>query len=188
MIQNILNYDTFSYLFILFQVIILYNYILKKQSLIYIVFLAIITASSIATRFPNILSLCFIPLIILCFHYKKEKILAFKRIFLFIILTIIFYFSLVYFVFHDLPKFINSFSDNISNTGYSLLDLIKSYVNGFVQIVLNSFLILGLFFFYYKKPIKTLNKIFYFTPIALFLIYYYFFIFNYSFGWKLSLV
>jgi hypothetical protein len=69
------------------------------------------------------------------------------------------------------------------------MELIKSYFNGFLQIALYTTVLLISFLYYkFKNDFYPNRKIDYFIGTILFIAFYYFVIFNKSFGWQLSLL
>jgi hypothetical protein len=187
MIQNILNYDTFSYFALIVLICVLINYF-KNSSVTKVLFLGILSAVAIGFRFPNIIVIPILMFLLLLVNYLNFRKTIWKDLLIYCSTVALSYSLIVLLFFGSYSDYTQSLTSDVSDSGYQMIDLLKSYFNGFLQIILYTTLILFAFLYYkFKENLFPNRKIDYLIGILFFIIFYYFLIFNKSFGWQLSL-
>ncbi len=153
---NILGYDSFSFLSIIIVAVLTINY-LKEYSYKNLLLLSISVAFSIAFRFPNIVLIPIMSLVIVCqgFYFKKINFVKHNLTFLFSIGII--YSLLVLWSYNSFGLFKEEFIKALRDTNeqHGLSKLINTYIYHLGKIIRNASVIIAFYALYvYLKPVK----------------------------------
>jgi len=186
--QNILNYDTFTYLLTFVHIIILIKYI-KNPTYWKIGILSLFSALAIGFKFPTIVLPFLTCIILLVFHLiNKQYKTAFRHILYYIILFLFFYLSSVFVFFKDLTTYSQLIFDSSDKVGYSISHLIIGYLRSIVSILIFLCILIFLFFQFREYQKDRIFKFKYLIILVIFFALYITIVFNMRLAWRTAIL
>ena len=186
--QYILNYDTFAYFFIFIHIIILIRYI-QNCNYWHLILLSFISAISVGFKLPLIILPVLVCGILLVYHLLNSKLkAAIFHIFVYILLFLFFYFTIIYLIFGDINVYYTKIFESSDQVGYTFSHLMIGYLRSFVSIIILLAVISFLFYHFRNYQNTRVFKTKYFFILVAFWILYFLIIFNMRLAWRTAIL
>lgn len=170
---NLIGYDSFSFLFVIFAMVALLHYFENKSN-INLLIVAILSGLAIAVRLPNVLIVPLIVLVLGWDSFQYDSSFKVKKFAYFSSGVFVVFAFLLLLVYGSIPNYVKEIKLSLHATqeDHSFFDLLQGYLNHLLWIIKISFFIIC-FYFLYRRLKKAKWSLLYFGIGSILLLYLY---------------